>query len=545
MDIIFYKLQNKINDVSKTITLTSTATYQPLTVSGNLKAQASKINPIIDFAKDITYFNGYNYCYIADFGRYYFVDDMISVRTGITTISFRVDVLTSFLTQANIDNIKGYVVRCNNPSHYSTNIADDLLQFKLKPTIIEEEPNSTGTTDIDTTFRISIKIVSSGGTTTIVTPNNITATTMANTVLSSYTTLTIPTDLQDFYNSYTSMNYLYTDLLRASSGEVVHICNNVGLGNIVDECIANDTIKSYVKNVIAFPFEIDSNASGSTFIYGSHNKSYQTGIIDATTKAYTKFMCVDDFNVVLPTNIANYTLDYMLTNNYLIIEYYVPYYGWIKLDASLVVGHRLKLYYIADLRTGSALINLVDTTSKKMIFSGNCQLGVRISLDSTNAYEVARKDEGNTISYILSLLGSMGATAVGAVTGQPMVAVGGMAGIMASTGSMINKELTNIEYAKANLGGDTTAIVSSQKSKIRFTLKEPVVSNTDLSHFRNDYGYPTYKELSISELKYNMSSTQYVQITDLHIADATSYLGDITYNEVEELKRLCASGIYL
>lgn len=36
MNIIFYKLQNKLNDVSKLRTLTSTSSYQPITLTGTL-----------------------------------------------------------------------------------------------------------------------------------------------------------------------------------------------------------------------------------------------------------------------------------------------------------------------------------------------------------------------------------------------------------------------------------------------------------------------------------------------------------------------------
>ena len=89
MNIIFYKLQDELTDVHKAKTLTATETYIPLTVTGTLRSSASKLAPVIDFAKDITYFNDYNYAYIADFGRYYFVENPISVRVGITSLSFK------------------------------------------------------------------------------------------------------------------------------------------------------------------------------------------------------------------------------------------------------------------------------------------------------------------------------------------------------------------------------------------------------------------------------------------------------------------------
>lgn len=43
--------------------------------------------------------SGYNYAYIADFGRYYFVKDIKAVRNGLWEFSLAVDVLMSYKTQ--------------------------------------------------------------------------------------------------------------------------------------------------------------------------------------------------------------------------------------------------------------------------------------------------------------------------------------------------------------------------------------------------------------------------------------------------------------
>lgn len=43
--------------------------------------------------------DGYNYAYIPDFGRYYFVDPPITERTGLVRLQMRCDVLQSFADQ--------------------------------------------------------------------------------------------------------------------------------------------------------------------------------------------------------------------------------------------------------------------------------------------------------------------------------------------------------------------------------------------------------------------------------------------------------------
>ena len=40
--------------------------------------------------------SSYNYCYIPEFKRYYFIDEIVSVKNGIWRVSLHVDVLESF-----------------------------------------------------------------------------------------------------------------------------------------------------------------------------------------------------------------------------------------------------------------------------------------------------------------------------------------------------------------------------------------------------------------------------------------------------------------
>lgn len=62
--------------------------------SGSLKEETSVTNPVI--MMELENPTGFNYAYIPEFGRYYFIDDIVSVRTGLWKISMKVDVLESF-----------------------------------------------------------------------------------------------------------------------------------------------------------------------------------------------------------------------------------------------------------------------------------------------------------------------------------------------------------------------------------------------------------------------------------------------------------------
>lgn len=65
-------------------------------LEGAFRAATSALNLEIDIQKTNPLTYNYNYMYIEEFGRYYFIDEILSVRTNIWTIKATVDVLMSF-----------------------------------------------------------------------------------------------------------------------------------------------------------------------------------------------------------------------------------------------------------------------------------------------------------------------------------------------------------------------------------------------------------------------------------------------------------------
>lgn len=93
MDLILYVNNSEKNKLEKSLS-------SDLKLTGKLREQSSVVNPSIMI--QTTNPSSYNYAYIPEFKRYYFITDMVSVRTGIWEISMHVDVLMSFK-----DAIKG------------------------------------------------------------------------------------------------------------------------------------------------------------------------------------------------------------------------------------------------------------------------------------------------------------------------------------------------------------------------------------------------------------------------------------------------------
>lgn len=90
--IILQTNKTEMNALDKSITNITT-------VTGTLKAGTSITNPIIIIAGDLSNVTGCNYMTISEFGRKYFVTDIISIKDNLFEVHGKCDVLTSFKTE--------------------------------------------------------------------------------------------------------------------------------------------------------------------------------------------------------------------------------------------------------------------------------------------------------------------------------------------------------------------------------------------------------------------------------------------------------------
>lgn len=105
MNIIIYQSLSESNVVNKQLTELANA-------NGTLREETSIIDPVILFEDNSNGFTLANYIYIPDFNRYYFINDITSVRNGLWQISCHVDVLMSWKNY--FLNLSGIVARQEN-----------------------------------------------------------------------------------------------------------------------------------------------------------------------------------------------------------------------------------------------------------------------------------------------------------------------------------------------------------------------------------------------------------------------------------------------
>ena len=106
MTVIFYKYNGIKNKINKT--LENGLTVNDVVVQNDFDITAFEL-----LIKNSNFNSEYNYCYIQDLGRYYFIESVEKMNGTIYKIRLSVDVLKSFSSQ--IENIQAIIVKSENP----------------------------------------------------------------------------------------------------------------------------------------------------------------------------------------------------------------------------------------------------------------------------------------------------------------------------------------------------------------------------------------------------------------------------------------------
>ena len=108
MTVIFYKYNGIKNKINKT--LENGLTVNDVVIHNDFDITAFEL-----LIKDTNFNSEYNYCYIQDLGRYYFIESVEKMNGTIYKIRLTVDVLKSFSTQ--IENINAIITKSENPDN--------------------------------------------------------------------------------------------------------------------------------------------------------------------------------------------------------------------------------------------------------------------------------------------------------------------------------------------------------------------------------------------------------------------------------------------
>ena len=110
------------------------------TLEGAFRAETSAMNIIVDVEKTNPLKYNYNYMYIAEFDRYYFITDISTIRNNIWRIEGEVDVLMSF--RDDILSSSCIIDKVENEAHANLYLDDgSFVMDSRKYNEIKEFPN--------------------------------------------------------------------------------------------------------------------------------------------------------------------------------------------------------------------------------------------------------------------------------------------------------------------------------------------------------------------------------------------------------------------
>lgn len=122
MTITFYECSAEPNRLDKSSYLSQTTVQK----TGSVRGEINIMSPVIDVEwGTASLLAGYNYVYISELTRYYYIESYEVIRSGVFRIHLKLDVLMTYKNE--IKNCTGLVAR--NEGLYDTMLIDDRLRF--------------------------------------------------------------------------------------------------------------------------------------------------------------------------------------------------------------------------------------------------------------------------------------------------------------------------------------------------------------------------------------------------------------------------------
>lgn len=522
----------------------------PITLSGSLRDSTSILSPTIR-VQSSGLINS-NYAYIPEFKRYYFIDNIVSFRTGIWDISMSVDVLMSFKDE--IGNLAGIIARqeflfnpyiMDNELPLSSERGIDLTfgKFNVNCPLFYDAIQNNEVHCFAVTVYSGVQAYKSGNNDTSnvnrnFNPDNLKVS--AHLAMSPYTA-----GSQVYALTYSQLMSLLKELTEFDFGAIIF--NNKS---------------QYILGIQLFPYDLSNRQSErNTFPIVINRRNAKTEGVTLYPGEASNYS--DNVGNILDIDVIDVNPYYanIGENKNLFLDYYpysetqlfLPYYGFIDIDLKLFTGdeHYLWVSLAVDYITGKATYFIYKGYSsdddrysqRTLITTVQFQLGIPVPFGGNTTAEWYNNIILSSVGAVLSTV-SMGAGAAGmsislasrrgkiskkadAVAGAQSIQ--GSAGIVGSYIDSVTQPIQHIPIQCS--GGDFTSFMLPNCPFIY----QNYVKHLEPARYANLVGRPLmqYKELS--------TLRGFTVVEDIHISDiptATNY-------ELSEIESILKTGILL
>lgn len=462
-------------------------------ITATLKDDVSMVQPIF-----IVQGNTFTYNYIEFAGRYYYIDDVVSLRNNLTEIHCNIDVLATY--KSNIQAASAFVMYY---THNQTEITDKRLSTKTTKTTqsnsgVFDALGTVSPTDPAVVIMangensIGAYVVSQSDIADILTNINID---MGNEIATiDFTDLENANDIIDWL---TKFGRILGDWFSSLFGKIIYS------GNALEN----------IRSAHILPISKSNIGSNSATVYLGNFDTGVTGL-EITDQLFT-----DSASVTIPWQAS----DWRRNSPYHEIYLYIPYIGLISLSASDLIGETtLTVYASLDKFSGDAVFQ-VKTGSGNVLGHYSTNLKTDYPIGSSNVSSA-------------KATGSMISSAVGAATAVAGIATGGAGTVILGGAAAAGLGLVNmIAPTNTSIGGATGGAVlglTADKAKVTcYTVfHDTTVAPNSVSAIE---GEPHNGVMSLSGI------SGYVQTADASV-DIAGY-----GNEKDMVNNYLNGGIYI
>lgn len=571
MQIIFYNYTGKTNVLYKTLD-TSTA----ITRTGTLRRGTSIITPTIDVQTDLATFKSYNYCYIPDFHRYYFIMDRVSVSSSLIRLTMNCDTLRSY--NYRIDKSHCYIQRAS--IGYEPTVKDDRRAFRGVATktyldLDQKNPSAWCSTLAYNPF-IRWNDLDDKKCKYIVTFSCYDESITLGTQKRSNRTA-IPTGLWNILKNRngtgvgTTNNVLTSQYMGTNHNMGCIVCNAKAVQKIAGWVLTHDTEIKDSGSVdirifpINYPYYTDQKPVKA--IYINTAKGY-INFADDELVYYTDGAVIsgNDFYLDYSGRKAIYGKSLWRINQLDKYRLWVPYLGWVNLDRNIflqnMVNHpeeksfHIATAYIINPYTGKAYVYVYNPEHEILLFRKECYRAIDVPITYSNRQSNADKKANNatamTIKMVSSILGVIGSillapTTAGASVGAAVSYLGfvasGVKGLFAD--SQI-RDITATEITDTNSYG-----YAPNKFMLEITFYNPIVNDypeEDFKTYLYETGLPVNKFTTITALLSDSSNGAETPSSSYEFIIASScdikLVDGMTIGERNQIESLLSKGVY-
>ena len=472
----------------------------------------------------VNYSFDYNYVHIPKLERYYYVDSIELITADVTRLHLKEDVLMSW--QDLIRQQNGFVSRYQNSTDQT--LVDIRLPLEDKLTIQNVTMTNTGTGSL---VNCTLDY------------NNYAGVDYPNILI-----ISMSTEVQTYRGSYISApsgSGLPNISSHLNQWEFMRFIEMSDLFYLSLAYRSNDAISSFINSVLWLPFNPTTtfglNTSSSTAVFVKDKYINDAGVYvntsssDAPMKAYypandkdgaCPYLIIKDFTC----SIGDAFYDREPYSNY---EMFIPFVGWVKVESSKIKGKRILVYYSMDIQSGISTAYIYNYTDQYVIWSGTCQLGMKVDLTATNQAENIKQKQSNDLNMVLGLMSSALAIGVGVATENPVAIAGGVLTAGKTIASNVNANNMIFERATTSFGTSDGALHSNKDIKLKRTYHRPL--DIDMTTYWKLQGNPYNQYLD----SFN-TLLGYAEISDIHFEPNNE---KIYQDEIVEIVDLLQKGV--